>query len=73
MLNHFVEFLNSLYQIFNYDCKECKRDTIYIYDFGGYDFMKKTKNICSIGPSTQNWEAFKGIVEAGMNVARIKY
>lgn len=35
--------------------------------------MKKTKNICSIGPSTQNWENFKGIVEAGMNVARINF
>ena len=35
--------------------------------------MKKTKIICSIGPSTQNWEAFKGIVEAGMNVARINF
>ena len=29
--------------------------------------------ICSIGPSTQNWENFKGIVEAGMNVARINF
>ena len=35
--------------------------------------MKKTKMICSIGPSTQNWESFKGIVEAGMNVARINF
>lgn len=35
--------------------------------------MKKTKIICSIGPSTQKWEAFKGIVEAGMNVARINF
>lgn len=35
--------------------------------------MKKTKFICSIGPSTQNWESFKGIVEAGMNVARINF
>ncbi len=35
--------------------------------------MKKTKIICSIGPSTQNWESFKGIVEAGMNVARINF
>ncbi len=35
--------------------------------------MKKTKNICSIGPSTQTWEAFKGIVDAGMNVARINF
>ena len=35
--------------------------------------MKKTKIICSIGPSTQTWENFKGIVEAGMNVARINF
>lgn len=35
--------------------------------------MKKTKIICSIGPSTQTWEKFKGIVEAGMNVARINF
>ena len=27
--------------------------------------MKKTKIICSIGPSTQSWENFKGLVEAG--------
>jgi len=35
--------------------------------------MKKTKIVCSIGPSTQSWENFKGIVEAGMNVARINF
>lgn len=35
--------------------------------------MKKTKIICSIGPSTQNWKNFKGLVEAGMNVARINF
>ncbi len=35
--------------------------------------MKKTKIICSIGPATQTWEKFKGIVEAGMNVARINF
>ncbi len=35
--------------------------------------MKKTKIICSIGPNTQNWENFKGLVEAGMNVARINF
>ena len=35
--------------------------------------MKKTKIICSIGPSTQNWDKFKGLVEAGMNVARINF
>ena len=35
--------------------------------------MKKTKIVCSIGPSTQTWEKFKGLVEAGMNVARINF
>ena len=35
--------------------------------------MKKTKIVCSIGPSTQIWENFKGLVEAGMNVARINF
>lgn len=35
--------------------------------------MIKTKMICSIGPSTQNWESFKGLVEAGMTVARINF
>ena len=35
--------------------------------------MKKTKIICSIGPSTQTLENFKGLVEAGMNVARINF
>lgn len=35
--------------------------------------MKKTKIICSIGPATQEWEKFKGLVEAGMNVARINF
>lgn len=35
--------------------------------------MKKTKIICSIGPSTQTWDKFKGLVEAGMNVARINF
>lgn len=35
--------------------------------------MKKTKIVCSIGPSTQIWENFKGLVEAGMNVARVNF
>ena len=35
--------------------------------------MKKTKIICSIGPATQKWENFKGLVKAGMNVARINF
>ena len=36
-------------------------------------FMKKTKIICSIGPATQTWKNFKGLVQAGMNVARINF
>lgn len=35
--------------------------------------MIKTKIVCSIGPSTQNWESFKGLVDAGMTVARINF
>ena len=35
--------------------------------------MKKTKIICSIGPSTQEWDKFKQIALAGMNVARINF
>ncbi len=35
--------------------------------------MKKTKIVCGIGPSTQDWESFKGVVDAGMNVARINF
>ncbi len=35
--------------------------------------MKKTKIICSIGPSVFEWEKFKKLVLAGMNVARINF
>ena len=35
--------------------------------------IKRTKIICSIGPATQEWDKFKGLVEAGMNVARINF
>ncbi|MBQ8472622.1 MAG: pyruvate kinase [Bacilli bacterium] len=35
--------------------------------------MKKTKIICSIGPSSSNVETFKKMVEAGCNVARINF
>lgn len=35
--------------------------------------MKKTKIICSIGPASESWEKFQGLVEAGMNVARINF
>ena len=40
---------------------------------GVIDKMKKTKIICSIGPATHPWEKFKGLVDAGMNVARINF
>lgn len=35
--------------------------------------MKKTKIICSIGPSSSKYEVFKEMVENGMNVARINF
>ena len=35
--------------------------------------MKKTKIICSIGPSSNNYETFKSLIEAGMNVARVNF
>lgn len=35
--------------------------------------MKKTKIICSIGPSTNKKDVFKRLVHAGMNVARVNF
>ena len=35
--------------------------------------MKKTKIVCSIGPSSSDVEVMKEMVEAGMNVARINF
>lgn len=35
--------------------------------------MKKTKIVCSIGPSSNKYEVFKEMVLAGMNVARINF
>lgn len=35
--------------------------------------MKKTKIVCSIGPSSQTLPVFSKMVEAGMNVARINF
>ena len=35
--------------------------------------MKKTKIICSIGPSSNNYETFKKMAYAGMNVARVNF
>ena len=35
--------------------------------------MKKTKIICSIGPASNNYETFKSLVDAGMNVARVNF
>ena len=35
--------------------------------------MKKTKIICSIGPSSYDYETFKQMVLNGMNVARINF
>ena len=35
--------------------------------------MKKTKIICSIGPSSYDYDTFKQMVQNGMNVARINF
>lgn len=35
--------------------------------------MKKTKIICSIGPSSNKYEVFKEMAYAGMNVARVNF
>ena len=35
--------------------------------------MKKTKIICTLGPSTDNIETLEKMVEAGMNVARLNF
>jgi len=35
--------------------------------------MKKTKIVCSIGPSSNKYEIFKEMVLSGMNVARINF
>ncbi|MCL2633488.1 MAG: pyruvate kinase [Oscillospiraceae bacterium] len=35
--------------------------------------MKKTKIICTLGPSTDSDEVLRGMIEAGMNVARFNF
>ncbi|MDR0196736.1 MAG: pyruvate kinase [Oscillospiraceae bacterium] len=35
--------------------------------------MKKTKIICTLGPSTETEETLRGMIEAGMNVARFNF
>lgn len=35
--------------------------------------MRKTKMICGIGPSTQDWNVFKELVNNGMNVVRVNF
>lgn len=35
--------------------------------------MRKTKIVCTIGPSTENVETLKELIKAGMNVARINF
>lgn len=35
--------------------------------------MKKTKIVCSIGPASNNYETFKKLVKAGLNVARVNF
>lgn len=35
--------------------------------------MKKTKIVCSIGPSSSKSDIFEDMIKAGMNVARINF
>jgi pyruvate kinase len=35
--------------------------------------MKKTKIICSIGPSSNDYQVFKNLISSGMNVARVNF
>ena len=35
--------------------------------------MRRTKIICTLGPATDDKEVLKGMMEAGMNVARLNF
>ncbi len=35
--------------------------------------MKKTKIVCTIGPSSDPYEVLKALVNEGMNVARLNF
>ena len=35
--------------------------------------MRKTKIICTMGPSTEKGDTLKKLIEAGMNVARMNF
>ena len=35
--------------------------------------MKKTKIVCTLGPSTDSKEKLKALIESGMNVARFNF
>ena len=36
-------------------------------------YTPRTKIVCTLGPSTSNDEAIRGLIEAGMNVARVNF
>ena len=36
-------------------------------------FMRKTKMICTMGPSTDNEEVLRELIDSGMDVARLNF
>ena len=36
-------------------------------------YTPRTKIVCTLGPSTANEETLRGLIEAGMNVARVNF
>ena len=47
--------------------------TIAFVTLNGEDIMRKTKIICTLGPATDSEEMITGLIENGMNVARLNF